>query len=582
MKDKFTSWNSFGFLAVFCVILRQSAAVWTDWSQLLSSLFLFFSAIGFSGILLFFGGKERERAEKGERDTRYRLRFLFGGIAACLLVIILRFIFGMKITASEVFLEPVAILLFTLFVLSYISGALLRAEKPAVITGIVILGFAVCALLLFRNVLPEWLSVWYQLPFYFLGMLPVSEKLERFAESSPVKVVSFVLLVGFAILTIVQEPVIERVMETPACYVVSAVLLFAVYACFAAGVAIFAGLGSRSLSALVVLPMTVQLIKQGWLIHILQSITKEHWILLFTMICLFVPFVLCSWTMELFVRILMFPLSWGKGSGRRFSTLFKTMIKYRFLLMELVKKGIVLKYRRSFLGILWSLIEPLLTMVVLSYVFGNFFGGKEPLYSVYILTGRLMFTLFQNTTKEALRSVRANASMIKKVYVPKYMYPISTIFYNFILFLISLIDLVLVMGYYKFVRGIDVPFTWHLLEAFLPIFVLLLFSVGVGMILATVNVFFRDIEYLWNVFCLLLMYCSAIFYQSKVLEATSAGWILKVNPVYLMIYNMRRTVMEGIGLEAESMLLGCIFAVIALFVGFAVFYRKQDEFILHI
>ena len=99
-----------------------------------------------------------------------------------------------------------------------------------------------------------------------------------------------------------------------------------------------------------------------------------------------------------------------------------TFLHYRFLLKELVKKGIKLKYRRSYLGIVWSLLEPLLTMMVLTIVFGTLFGNKDKTFPVYILTGRLMYSYFSSSTTRALKSVRANAGMIKKVYVPKYIY----------------------------------------------------------------------------------------------------------------------------------------------------------------
>ena len=119
-----------------------------------------------------------------------------------------------------------------------------------------------------------------------------------------------------------------------------------------------------------------------------------------------------------------------------------TFIRYRFLLGELVKKGIKLKYRRSYLGIIWSLLEPLLTMIVLTIVFGTLFGNKDRTFPVYILTGRLLYTFYSSATKAALKSVRANSAMIKKVYVPKYLYPLSSVLFNYVIFLISLIVLV--------------------------------------------------------------------------------------------------------------------------------------------
>ena len=110
-----------------------------------------------------------------------------------------------------------------------------------------------------------------------------------------------------------------------------------------------------------------------------------------------------------------------------------TFIRYRFLLGELVKKGIKLKYRRSYLGIIWSLLEPLLTMIVLTIVFGTLFGNKDRTFPVYILTGRLLYTFYSSATKAALKSVRANSAMIKKVYVPKYIYPLSSVLFNYII-----------------------------------------------------------------------------------------------------------------------------------------------------
>ena len=107
--------------------------------------------------------------------------------------------------------------------------------------------------------------------------------------------------------------------------------------------------------------------------------------------------------------------------------------KYRFLLWELVKKGVKLKYRRSYLGILWTLLEPLMTMIVLSVVFGTLFGNKDPHFPVYILCGRLMYSFFSSATNGAMKAIRTNAGMIKKVYVPKYIYPLSSVLFNYII-----------------------------------------------------------------------------------------------------------------------------------------------------
>ena len=156
--------------------------------------------------------------------------------------------------------------------------------------------------------------------------------------------------------------------------------------------------------------------------------------------------------------------------------------RYRFLLSELVKRGIVLKYRRSYLGMAWTLLEPLLNMIVLTFVFGTLFGNSDKTYPIYILSGRLLYSCFSQSTKNALRSIRANRAMINKVYVPKYMYPLSSVLYSYVIFLFSLIVLAIV----SLVLGLW-P-TWHILSIWIPLLLLGLLSLGIGMILATMGV----------------------------------------------------------------------------------------------
>ena len=252
-------------------------------------------------------------------------------------------------------------------------------------------------------------------------------------------------------------------------------------------------------------------------------------------------------------------------------------MKYRFLLMELVKKGIKLKYRRSYLGILWTLLEPLLTMIVLSVVFGSLLGRGDAQYPVYILAGRLLYSYFNTATKTALKSIRANAGMIKKVYVPKYMYPLSGILYNYVIFLISLIVLVLV----ALVLGVK-P-TWHVFEAIIPLLNILLLTLGIGMILATMAVFFRDLEYLWSVASMLIMYASAIFYSAdQVVEGNPALiWVFKLNPLYACIQNFRNAIF-GHSMDVFGTVYAFCFSIVCLIIGIISFYKKQDEFILQI
>ena len=246
-----------------------------------------------------------------------------------------------------------------------------------------------------------------------------------------------------------------------------------------------------------------------------------------------------------------------------------------FIMKELVRKGIRLKYRRSYLGILWSLLEPLLTMVVLTIVFGTLFNVKEKTFPVYILTGRLLYGFFSQGSKEALRSIRANGSMIKKVYVNKLLYPISGVLFNYIIFLISLVVLAAVALCFK------VYPTVYLVQIFVPLLNLLILTTGVGLMLSTIGVFFRDMEYLWTVALMLIMYTCAIFYRAGRLLGSKWAFVLKCNPLYCVIDNFRSAIF-GEPMNMKYLLYATAFSLISILLGYVAFKKKEDKFILEI
>lgn len=250
--------------------------------------------------------------------------------------------------------------------------------------------------------------------------------------------------------------------------------------------------------------------------------------------------------------------------------------KYKYLLKELVKKDIMLKYRSSVLGLLWTLLEPLLTMLVLTFVFGSFLGRGTKDFPVYVLAGRLIYSLFSNGTKLGLKSIRRNSSMIKKVYVPKYIYPLSSALSSFITFLFSLIVLVPVAIF------CEVKPTWHLIEAILPMIVILVMTMGVSLILATMDVFFRDTEYLWGVILMLVMYASAIFYTTeKIFESPVKAFVIKANPLFCVITNFREAI-YGVPMNYKYFAYSASVSVVCLLFGMFLFYKKQDKFVLYI
>lgn len=247
--------------------------------------------------------------------------------------------------------------------------------------------------------------------------------------------------------------------------------------------------------------------------------------------------------------------------------------KYQFLLYELVKKEIKLKYRRSYLGILWTLIEPLLTTLILTLVFRSMLGKGGQNYPIYILSGRLLYTYFSNATKSAMKSIRTNSAMIKKVYVPKYIYPLSSVLSGYVTFVISLLVLIGMMGVFK------VTPTFYLIEAIVPLALILVMTLGVGMILSTLAVFFRDLEYLWGVALMLVMYTCAIFYHVE--DMKEFKWLVELNPLYSIILNFRNAIF-GVPFDQFALIYSTIFSFGALLIGILLFYKQQDKFILNI
>lgn len=250
-------------------------------------------------------------------------------------------------------------------------------------------------------------------------------------------------------------------------------------------------------------------------------------------------------------------------------------VQYRFLLSELVKKGIVLKYRRSYLGLIWTLLEPLLNTLVLAFVFGTLFGNSDKTYPMYILAGRLIYSCFSQATKASLRSIRTNSGMINKVYVPKYLYPLSSVLYSYV---ISLFSLIVLVGVSLFV---GIWPTKYIFVIWIPLVLIFFFSLGVGMILATLGVYFRDIEYLWDVGLTLLSYLCAIFYYPDRFFETGKGWVLECNPLYCIIALFRDCI-YGNPMNLDYILYTGLWCVITVIVGTYIFKKQEDNFILYI
>lgn len=255
---------------------------------------------------------------------------------------------------------------------------------------------------------------------------------------------------------------------------------------------------------------------------------------------------------------------------------FGIFLNYKDLLKQLVFKDLKLKYRRSFLGYIWSVLNPLLVMIVMAVVFSTMFSRNIENFPVYLFCGQILFNFMNQSTHQALGSINGNAALLKKTYVPKYIFTFSKI-------TSGLIDLVFSMGALVIVMlATRARFSWHF---FLFPFVLLqlyVFCLGLGMFLAQANVFFRDIQYIYNAVTTAWLYLTPIFYPIESLPPRLI-WIVKhLNPMYFYIGQFRDIICYNRFPGHIIILAGCTASVLMLIIGTWSFLKNQDQFILYI
>ena len=249
--------------------------------------------------------------------------------------------------------------------------------------------------------------------------------------------------------------------------------------------------------------------------------------------------------------------------------------KYKRLLKELVAKDIKLKYRRSYLGILWTMLNPILMMLVLTAVFSTVFKNNIPNFPVYLLTGRILFDFYSQGSKDAMNSIMSGSALIKKVYIPKYIFPMSKVISAFVNLLFSLVALAVVMIITK------TQVTWTIFLIPIPLMYLLIFTTGVGVLLSSLTVFFRDIQHLYSVILTAWMYFTPLFYPAEIIPE-NMQFILQLNPLYHIVEMFRGLVMYGAIPSLQSNLICGVFSLTAFMLGLYVFYKQQDKFILYI
>ena len=255
--------------------------------------------------------------------------------------------------------------------------------------------------------------------------------------------------------------------------------------------------------------------------------------------------------------------------------MFNKFLRHQFLFEELVKRDFKKKYKRTVLGMAWSVLSPLLMLLVMRLVFTQFFGRNMDHYTTYLFCGNLIFSFFSESTGQGMTSLMGNAGIFSKVNVPKYLFLFSKNVQTLLNFGLTMVVFIL----FCFLDGIT--FTWKFIFLVYPVVCLVLFNIGVGLILSALFVFFRDIQYLWSVFTQLLMYMSAIFYTIDSYPPMTQNLFL-LNPVYLFIRYFRKIVIETTIPAVWFHLLMLVDVVIVLGIGCWMYKKYNTRFLYYV
>ncbi len=255
--------------------------------------------------------------------------------------------------------------------------------------------------------------------------------------------------------------------------------------------------------------------------------------------------------------------------------MIKKLRRYQFLFEELVKRDFKKKYKRTVLGMAWSILSPLLTLLVMRLVFTQFFGKNTPHYTTYLFCGNLVFSCFSESTGQGMQSLLGNSGIFTKVNVPKYLFLFSKNIQTLINFGLTL------CVFFIFCVLDNITFTWKFILLLYPICCLVLFNIGVGLVLSALFVFFRDVQYLWSVFIQLLMYMSAIFYTIDNYDPFVQNLFL-LNPIYLFIRYFRKIVIEATIPTVWFHLLMAADVVIVLGLGCWIYKKYNTKFLYYV
>lgn len=249
--------------------------------------------------------------------------------------------------------------------------------------------------------------------------------------------------------------------------------------------------------------------------------------------------------------------------------------RYQFLMSQLVSRDFKTKYRRSYLGILWSLLNPLFMMIIVSSVFSFVFRYQIENFQVYLILGQVMFNFFSEATQVGVTTIIGSGQLIKKVYLPKYIFPLSKTVFSFLNFLISFIAVAGVLAFYR------IPLTLNIV--YLPVVMVsyFCFTLGIALFLSAMMVFLRDTQHFYGLFLMGWSYLTPIFYPVSSL----ADWmqkIMQLNPLYHYITYLRTILLYGTAPSVAQNVVCVVLGILSLTIGVSFFFKRQGKFILYI
>ena len=244
--------------------------------------------------------------------------------------------------------------------------------------------------------------------------------------------------------------------------------------------------------------------------------------------------------------------------------------RYKYLILQLTRRDILARYKRSFLGVAWTMINPLMMMIILSIVFSQLLTSVES-YPAYILSGLVAWNFFAQSTNAAMSGLVWGGSLIHRIYIPRTVFGVSAIGTALINLVLSIVPLLLVM--------IATRTTIHISILFLPVSILFLacFSLGIGLLVSTMAVYFPDVTEMYQIILLAWMYLTPIIYPEEIIPATWQ-WIFTINPMYYLINVFRIPLLDGRIPTLEEILPAALCGIVALIIGWIFFTSKSDEF----